>query len=175
MSIDSLTSTSSSRGAHFQQIRQDLGALQSDLKSGNLTQAQTDFATLLNDAPRLKNALSSSTASTDAASSLAALSSALQSGDTNGATTALGSLQQAMGSIRHHHHHHHHDGDGDSGGAGNSALSSAAQADIQTLSGALQAGNLSAAQQAMAQLQQDDPALALGGTSSGGTSAATLG
>lgn len=167
MSIDSLTSTSSNRGAHLQQIRKDLSALQSDLQSGNITQAQTDFATLLDDSPKLKASLSSTSATTgssSAASSASALSTALQSGDVSGATTALTSLQQSLGSA-HHHHHHHHSG----GGSGSGAV----QTDMQTLSSALQSGNLAAAQQALTQLEQDDPALAASPTAPSSSSTGT--
>ncbi|HVU33900.1 MAG TPA: hypothetical protein VHE61_10725 [Opitutaceae bacterium] len=157
MSIDSISSTHASGRAHLQQIRQDLNTLQSDLKSGNLAQAQTDFATLLDDAPALKSQLSSAGSPTNASgqtSPLGVLSTALQKGDVSGASTALTSLQQSLRGL-HHHHHHHHDGDENAaGGAGSTAT------DMQSLAGALQSGNLTAAQQAFTQLQADDPRLA---------------
>lgn len=154
MNIESISSTSAGDRTHLHRIRQDLGALQSDLQSGNIAQAQTDFATLLDDAPALKNALSATTTTAQPSgqsNALTGLSSALQSGNLAGASTALTSLEQAMG--RAHAHHHHHGG---FGAPGNQA---AAQTDLQSLSGALQSGNVSAAQQAFAQLQEDDPAL----------------
>lgn len=163
----------------MQQLRQDLSALQSDLQSGNLTQSRSDFATLLNDAPRLKNALTTTSATTAAGSSeatstvgssLTTLSTALQSGDASGASAALTTLQQSLSSARVHHHHHHHHGGG--GGAGDVA-STAVQTDVRSLVTALQSGDAAGAQAAIAQLQQDDPALALDGSSAGGSSAAS--
>lgn len=168
MNIESISSSSSGDRTRTQTIRQDLGALQSDLQSGNITQAQTDFATLLNDAPGLKKELSATSAAANPgsqSSALGALSTALQSGNVSGASTALTSLEQTMG--RSHHHHHH-------GGFGAKGNEAAIQTDMQSLSGALRSGNLSGAQQAWAQLQQDDPALAnLLTTASTGTSGST--
>lgn len=159
MSIDSISSPVGRADHH--RIRQDLGALKSDLQSGNLSQAQTDFATLLDDAPGLKNELASGTAaasSSSQASALGSLSSALQAGDVTGASTALTSLQQTLGAM--HHHHHRHDHDDAVAGATGSANASMLQTDVQSLAGALQTGNLSAAQTAFAQLQKDDPNVA---------------
>ena len=98
MSISSIASIQASRVADLQahiQSRADLKALNGDLQAGNLASAQTDFATLLKDAPQLQNQLSSGSA-TPEASALTALSSALQSGNIPSAQTAAASLQAAM-------------------------------------------------------------------------------
>lgn len=55
-------------------------------------------------------------------------------------------------------------------------MGTAAQTDLQSLSSALQTGNLTTAQQAFAQLQQDDPQLAnmlAAGATASGTAAAS--
>jgi len=175
MSIDATSSVTAPSRASYQQIRNDYKALQSDLQSGNLANAQTDFATLLKDAPQLNAQLQSGAAATQP-NALSALSTSLQAGDLSGAQTAFASLgqmlsgtQSALGSTgqmhhRHHHHHHHENNSASSalgGIAGNATTNQQAiQTDFQALSSALQSGNITSAQQAFAQLQTDDPALA---------------
>ena len=157
------------------QIRRDFRALQTDLQSSNLAAAQSDFATLLKDAPQLSSQLQSGpsatgTATTSQSSALSALSTSLQAGDIGGAQTALASLGQSfggaqtaansMGHVHRHHHHHHHDEDSAPSNSAASGGSQAIQSDFQALSSALQSGNIASAQQALAQLQKDDPQLA---------------
>jgi hypothetical protein len=184
MTIDSTSSATTSQRPSIFNIRQDLNALQTDLQAGNVSQAKTDFASLLNDSPRLSQALAAasggtsstatgSTGSTTLGSSLSSLSTALQAGDASGASSALTSLQQTLSASGHHHHHHHHH----HGGPGSSTESTAVQNDMQSLSSALQSGDLSSAQAAFAQLQKDEmPAptsSAISGTS-GSTSGGTV-
>ena len=168
MSIDATSSVASTARASYQQIRSDFKSLQSDLQSGNVANAQADFATLLKDAPQLNNELQSGAATTQS-SALSALSASLQSGDIGGAQTALASLGQtsggaqsalnSMGQTHRHHHHHHHGAASSSTTAGGDQ---AVQSDFQALSSALQSGNITSAQQALAQLQKDDPRFAAG-------------
>jgi len=168
MSIDATSSVASTARASYQQIRSDFKSLQSDLQSGNVANAQADFATLLKDAPQFNNQLQSGAATTQS-SALSALSASLQSGDIGGAQTALASLGQtsggaqsalnSMGQTHRHHHHHHHGAASSSTTAGGDQ---AVQSDFQALSSALQSGNITSAQQALAQLQKDDPRFAAG-------------
>lgn len=150
MTIDSLTapaganaSTASSRA----KIKSDFQALAADLQNGNLANAQTDFSTLMQDAPQLQNQIqatsstpaisalgaSAPAASAPASSALASLSAALQSGDLAGAQAAMTSLQQSVQGHHHHHHHHHADNDQDdasqaAGAVGSTTAGSAAPA-----------------------------------------------
>jgi len=168
MSIDATSSVTSTSRASYQQIRSDFKTLQNDLQSGSLANAQVDFATLLKDAPQLNNQLQSGATATTQTSDLSALSTSLQSGDLTGAKAALGSLGQDLGFARNslssmgqvHRHHHHHHADSDSATAGNASGDQAVQSDFQALSSALQSGNITSAQQALAQLQKDDPQFA---------------
>jgi hypothetical protein len=106
MSISSISSFQTARLAELQahvQAQADLKTLNGDLRAGNLAGAQTDFATLLKDAPQLQQQLSSGSNAPEA-SALTALSSALQSGNIPSAQTAAASLQAAMGRRDHHPH-----------------------------------------------------------------------
>jgi hypothetical protein len=73
------------------------------------------------------------------------------------------SLQSAGQGQQSHGHHHHH-----GGGGGDSQQASALQQDFNSLGQALQSGDLSTAQSAFAQLQQD-----LGNFSSGSSSSSS--
>ncbi len=108
MSTSSITGSSAfsaSDAASFGQMKKDFQSLTSDVQSGNLSGAQADFATLLQDAPQLQTAAASS--SSPLASAFSSLSSALQSGDITGAQSALSTLQQSAAAAPHHGHHHH--------------------------------------------------------------------
>jgi len=135
-----------------QKIRQEFQQLGQDLQSGNLSAAQSDFATLQQLAPQ-----NSSTASTTSSSPLVQafnqLAQDLQSGNLSGAQQDFSNIQQAFQSQASHagqsqgHHHHHHGG----GAGGSSALSQL----FDQLGQALQSGNLSAAQEAYNSILQD--------------------
>jgi hypothetical protein len=112
-----------------QQFRQEFQQLGQDLASGNLSAAQSDFATL----QQLGAQSNTNTAS-------------LQSGNLTAAQQDLSTLTKDMQSQAVHGHHRHHY----SGGQGNAISQSFSQ-----LGQALQAGDLSAAQQAYTTLQQD--------------------
>jgi hypothetical protein len=142
-----------------QQLRKDFQTLSKDLDSSDVAAAQKDFASLLNDASKAKIDLSSAQAqSVEQPNALSALSTSLQSGDVSSAKSALSSLNQAF---KGHHHRHHSQSalssDDASAPEGNSIQ---INADLQKLNTALQAGDVTTAQQALIQLQKDDPKLA---------------
>src|SRR6202142_461700 len=132
------------RAQKFQQEFQQLGQ---DLQSGNLSAAQTDFATLQQSAPP-----SSSTSSVQSTSPLAQaftqLSQDLQAGNTTAAQQDFATVQQDLQteSAQPHHHHHHGGGGGES-----SAISQL----LSQLGQSLQSGKLATAKQTYATLQQD--------------------
>lgn len=132
-------------------LQQEFKQVGSDLASGNLAQAQADFATLRSDNPQLGNATTTQSGGTAVATQFKQLSSDLQAGNLSGAQQDFASLQQAFqtsggGGGRHHHHVQSQD----SNNSQNPVASAFAQ-----LGQALQAGNLSTAQSAYATLQQD--------------------
>jgi hypothetical protein len=160
----------------FQQVQSEFQQLGQDLQAGNLTQAQQDFATLSQNFP---NAQSGTTTSATAsggnpiAQAFTALAQDLQNGNISGAQQDYATIQQdfqqqQQGSSAVHHHHHHH------GGGGGQQESQVSQA-LNSLSTALQAGNLSSAQTAFAALQQDLEQFSAGGSagSTGGSSASS--
>jgi len=131
-----------------QQISQEFQQLGTDLKSGNLTAAQADFAALQKLQPSGSSSTSSSNPITQDFNQLAA---DLKAGNTTAAQQDFTKLQQdfqSQGTQTHHHHHHH---GGSSNGGGGSEISQL----FSQLGSALQSGNLSTAQQAYsAMLQQ---------------------
>jgi hypothetical protein len=171
----------------FQQFQQEFQQLGQDLQSGNLSQAQSDFATLQQNAPAGSPFSSASTSSTstsgtsstspaNTASPANTISQAinqlaqdLQSGNLTSAQSDFATLQQDLqqsptqGAQGHgHHHHHHHVENSDSSNGPGSAINQA----FGQLGQALQSGNLQSAQQAYSTLQQDfQEFAALGGTS----------
>jgi hypothetical protein len=140
----------------FQQVQTEFQQLGQDLQAGNLTQAQQDFATL---SQNFQNAQSGTATAATASGgnpigqAFTALAQDLQNGNISGAQQDYATIQQdfqqqQQGSSAVHHHHHHH------GGGGGQQESQVSQA-LNSLSSALQAGNLSSAQTAFAALQQD--------------------
>ncbi len=172
---------------NFQQIQSEFQQLGQDLQTGNLAQAQQDYATLSqNFAPAQSGATAAATtaaATTTAAptaansnpiaQAFAALSTDLQNGNITAAqqdyATIQQDAQQQQGSGQVHHHHHH--GGGGGGGQKGSQVSQA----LSSLSSALQSGNLSSAQTAFATLQQDLEQFSAGGApgSTTGTSSSS--
>jgi len=154
----------------FQQIQSQFQKLGQDLQSGNLTQAQSDFATLTQELPnhgQFANATASATSSANATASsnsnpvllqaFQSLGKDLQSGNLTAAqqdfATIQQSAQQAQASGQAHHGHHHHHGNGSDANT-NSPISTLQQ-DFTSLGQDLQSGSLSSAQQAYASLQSD--------------------
>jgi len=151
MSVSGLSSTSlfSYAAESVQNQRQQFGKefeqFGKDLQAGNLSAAQADFAAI----QQLKS--SSSTSSTQNKNALQAdfaqLSNDLQAGNTSAAQQDYANIVQDMqnqASQVHRHHHHH-------GGQGDNAIDQS----LQQLGQALQANDLSTAQQAYATLQQE--------------------
>lgn len=140
--------------SQFQKVKNDFQQLGKDLQSGNLSQAQADFATLQSDRPAGQSS-SSSPVSND----LNNLGQALQSGNLSQAQQAYSSVQQdVQQNVQQgggHHHHHHHGGGGHDSSQGASATQSELSQAFTDLGKQLQAGNLSAAQQAYATIQTD--------------------
>jgi outer membrane protein assembly factor BamD (BamD/ComL family) len=106
-SLNAASGTSASQQVNQGQWGQTNNAFQQlsqALSSGNLSSAQSAFATLQQNAPQGANAQNSQSSSTQ--SPFAALSSALQSGNLASAQQAFAQLQQTAG--QHHHHHGSH-------------------------------------------------------------------
>lgn len=160
------------RATEFQKLGQDLNA-------GNLTQAQTDFAALVQNSPNIQQ-----NSSNPLAQELATLGQALQAGNLAGAQQDFSilqqDLQQAGQLLSHHSHLHHHMGLQDALSANEQQSNPIAQA-FNSLGQALQAGNVSAAQQAYATIQQDiqlfapTPASSSSGSGSASSAPATRG
>jgi outer membrane protein assembly factor BamD (BamD/ComL family) len=121
MSVSGISSTSffqnpTATQSKFQQFRQEFQQLGKDLKSGNLTQAQSDFATLQQNAPTSQTPSTNSTlnsTTSPVAQAFNQLSQDLQSGNLTAAQSDFATLQQdvqqssaAQGQPHHHHHHH---------------------------------------------------------------------
>jgi len=137
--------------------QQGLQQLGQDLQAGNLSAAQSDFAALQQLTPQL-NSASSTQSGNAVAQDFTQLGNDLQTGNTSAAQQDYQHLQQDVSSTASgaHGHHHHHRGSNSAGGEFSQLL--------QQLGQALSAGNLTAAQQAYATLQQQFEALGQGGT-----------
>ena len=146
-------STSSISGSMFsqlQQFQQELQQLGKDLQAGNLSAAQADFATLQQNAPS-SSATASAQSSNPIVQAFNQLGKDLQSGNLSAAQQDYSTIQQdAQSQNPRVHHHHHHGGGGDPSGSQQNTIAQ----EFSQLSQALQAGNLSAAQQAYSTLQQ---------------------
>jgi outer membrane protein assembly factor BamD (BamD/ComL family) len=148
---------SNAKAQNRSQMQQEFEQLGKDLSSGNLSAAQSDFATLQ------KNAPSGSSSKTNSISQeFSQLGQDLQSGNLSSAQQDYSTIQQTMQQRAAQGHHHHHHG----GGSGNSGANAISQM-FSELGQALQSGNLTQAQQAYTTLQQDFQA---SGQNGGGTS-----
>jgi outer membrane protein assembly factor BamD (BamD/ComL family) len=169
------TQTAQSNRQQFQQDFQQLGQ---DLQSGNLSAAQTDFATIQQIAPQNQAAASSSAqGNSPVAQEFSQLSQDLQSGNISAAQQAYTTIQQDFQNQQtgqtQPHHHHHHGGSGSGAGASASGASGSSTSEGSAISQLfsqlgtdLQTGNLATAQQTYATLQQDFQQYAAGGASS---------
>jgi hypothetical protein len=146
--------------SQMQQMRQEFQQLGKDLQSGNMSAAQSDFATLTQLDPNLTASTSSTTATSAATSSttsnpmaqaFAQLAQDLKSGNLSAAQQDFSTIQQAMqsASAAHGHHHHHHSESSQESSSENPISQMFSQ-----LGQDLQSGNLTAAQQDFASLQQ---------------------
>jgi hypothetical protein len=184
----------------LQKTKQEFQQLGQDLKSGNLSAAQSDITALQLNVAQQSAAVSataptSTTAPTSASQTgsaisqdFAKLSTDLQSGNLAGAQADYTSLVQAFQSQGAQnqvsgHHHHHHAGGSDPNDASSSSSSTTSSGTSSTtaspaqlfteLGQALRSSNLAAAQQAYSSLQQDLQQLAPASSSSGSSSAVT--
>jgi hypothetical protein len=120
----------------IQQFRQEFQQLGQDLKSGNLSAAQADFATLQPSGPQT-NSASSTSSNNPIALEFKQLAQDLQTGNLSAAQQDFATIQQNLqNQATQGHRHHHH-------GGGGSEITQLRDQLGQTL----QAGNLSAAQQ----------------------------
>lgn len=166
MSISSISATGSAYQNQFQQIKKDFSTLQASLSSGDLTTAQSAYATLTQDLQQAQ-AGQQTGASTQISTDLAAVGTALQSGDLTVAqsdfetlTKDLQSAQQSQTGqqVYKGHHHHHH-------GGGSKPADTTLNNDLAAVGTALQSGDITGAQSAFATLMQD-----LGNSGATGTS-----
>jgi len=171
-SIFQLLSSQSAKSP-FQKFKQEFQQLGQDLQSGNLSQAQADFASLQPGSGQSATTSSTQTSASPIATAFQQLSQDLQSGNLSAAQKDYSTIQQdfqqqaASGASGHHHHHHHAGGSQDS-----SSSQNALDQLFSQLGQALQTGNLSTAQSAYASLQQDLSQLG-GGTASSSASSST--
>jgi soluble cytochrome b562 len=143
--FDYSTQDIQSKMKQFQQEFQQLGK---DLQAGDLSAAQSDFATLQQLMPQ-NNSTSSGQSNNPIAQAFNQLSKDLQAGNLSAAQQDYTTIQKDFQNqaAQMHGHHHHHGG----GGSGASAISQL----FDQLGQALQSGNLSTAQQAFSSLQQE--------------------
>jgi len=142
-------STSSISGNMFsqlQQFQQEFQQLGSDLNSGNLTAAQSDFATLQKDMPQTSSSAATAQNSNPISQALSQLSQDLGAGNLSAAQQDYANLQQEFQSHAAPGHHHHHG----SGGGEQSQFSQL----FNQLGQDLQSGDLSSAQSTWSSMQQ---------------------
>jgi len=166
--FESTQGTSNGQGS----IQSEFQQLGQDLQSGNLTEAQEDFATLSQDfsGANQTNGTANNANNNPIAQAFNALSQDLQNGNLSAAQQDYATIQQDVqqqGAGQTHHHHRH--GGGGAGGQEQNEINQA----FSSLSQALQSNNLSGAQSAFATLQQDLQQLTQQGGSAGGTNAAS--
>jgi outer membrane protein assembly factor BamD (BamD/ComL family) len=132
----------------MKQVQQEFQQLGQDLQSGNLSAAQSDFATLQQLMPQ-NNSTSSSQSNNPIAQAFNQLSKDLQAGNLSAAQQDYTTIQQDFQNqgAQMQGHHHHHGG----GGNGTSAISQL----FTQLGQALQSGNLATAQSVFSSLQQE--------------------
>lgn len=152
ISSSNLFNINDSRRSVESEMQQEFAQLGQDLQSGNLSAAQSDFATLTQLRPQSTSSSSSTSAASNnpMAQAFAQLSKDLQSGNLSAAQQDFATIQQEMQSnaVQAGGHRHHHRGGGE---GGESAISSL----FSQLGQALQSGDLSTAQQVFSTLQQD--------------------
>jgi len=139
--------------------QQDMQKLSQDLQSGNLSAAQSDFATLQKAYSQSATTSSTSTTSTSnpAAQAFNQLASDLQSGNLSAAQKDFSTAQQDLKNQyklpASHFHHLSHPGGG--GGSSDSSNQNSLLQDLNQVGQNLTSSNPSGAQQAYATLQQE--------------------
>jgi len=161
------TQSSQNSPSTFQQIKAEFQQLGQDLQSGNLTQAQTDFATLSQNLPG-----ASQSSANPILQAFSQLGKDLQSGNLQAAqqdyTTVQQDARQIASQVGGHHGHHHHHAESSQSSTSSTQQANPIAAAFSTLAQDLQAGNLSGAQSAFATLQND--LQQIGGFLTGGSS-----
>ena len=170
MSISAILNSSSNQyqiGAANNPYQQQMQQLGQALQSGNLSAAQSDFATLqatFSQPATTTGSTSNGSASNPVAQALNQLGTDLQSGNVAAAqkdfSTVQQDLQNNLSNNGFHHHLHHCSGGGDSSSQ-NPLLQ-----DLNQIGQSLTSSNLAGAQQAYATLQQQLQQFALGGEDS---------
>jgi len=164
MSVSAINSSSQIQ-SQFQLFQQQFQQLGSALKSGNLSQAQSDFAAFDTGGAQSSpfssgqlGALSGSNFSGPNSSFAAAfsqLSQDLQSGNLTAARQDFSSLQQdapqSPSATPAHGHHHHHGGSSSSSDQSQNPIDQL----FSELGQSIQSGNVAQAQSAYSSLQQD--------------------
>ncbi len=142
-------------GSKFQQTRQDFQQLGQDLKSGNLSQAQSDLSALQQLLPGQSSTSPNATQTTNPVSqTVAQLGQDLKAGNLSAAQSDFATLQQDLqqqGTVSGHRSHHHHH----AGGARSSDQHNSPATLFGELGQELQSGNIGAAQQTYSALQQE--------------------
>jgi len=141
--------------------QQDFKQLGQDLKSGNLSAAQSDFATL--QAAFTQPSATTGSATNPVAQAFNQLGTDLKSGNLSAAQKDFSTVQQGLQSqgnlpTTHFHHHSHH-----GGGGGDSSTQNSLLQNLNQVGQNLTSSNLAGAQQAYATLQQELQQFALGG------------
>lgn len=150
ISSSNLFNINDSRRSVESEMQQEFAQLGQDLQSGNLSAAQSDFATLTQMQPQSTSSSSSTTAASTSpmAQAFAQLSKDLQAGNLSAAQQDFATIQQDVqaNAVQSGGHRHHHHGGGEGGGI--SSL-------FSQLGQALQSGDLSTAQTIFSTMQQD--------------------
>jgi len=146
-------STEGNTPSKFQQLKTEFQQLGQDLQSGNLTQAQQDYATLSQNLP------GGQAGTNPLLQAFAQLGQDLQANNLQAAQQDYGTLQQdaqqQAAQVGGHHGHHHHHAENTSSSSSTPQQNNPISQAFQTLAQDLQAGNLSGAQSAFATLQND--------------------
>ena len=167
MSISAILNSSSNQyqiGAANNPYQQQMQQLGQALQSGNLSAAQSDFATLqatFSQPATTTGSTSNGSASNPVAQALNQLGTDLQSGNVAAAQKDFSTVQQDLQNLSNNQfHHHHHLRSG--GGGGDSSNQNSLLQDLNQIGQSLTSSNLAGAQQAYATLQQQLQQFALG-------------
>lgn len=158
------TQSSQNTPSVFQKIKTEFQQLGQDLQSGNLSGAQSDFATLSQNLSAVNQnsaaTANSATGSSAIAQAFAQLGQDLQSGNLQGAQRDFTNLQQDVQQVAgqpaggRHGHRHHHVENSQSSSTSSRQSNPIVQA-FSALAQDLQAENLSGARSAFSALQND--------------------
>ena len=172
MSISAILNSSSNQfqiGAASNPYQQEIQQLGQALQSGNLSAAQSDFATLqaaFSQPATTAGSTSTGSTSNPVAQAFNQLSTDLQSGSLSAAQKDFSTVQQDLQNhfSSDHFQHHHHLSSGD--GSGDSSNQNSLLQDLNQIGQSLSSSNLAGAQQAYATLQQQLQQFALGSAGS---------